>query len=134
MEYTVVLGRILYAFVFVQSLPGHFTSDTIAYAAKNGVLFPEILVPLSGIIAFLGGLSVILGFRARYGAILIIVFLVPVTVTMHRFWGLPEPAAHMQYIHFIKNVSMLGGALLIAWFGSGPLSIDNRMPSHKAIS
>jgi putative oxidoreductase len=46
---------------------------------------------------------------------------------MHRFWGLPDPAmARMQYIQFSKNLSMLGGALLIAYFGAGPFSFDAR--------
>ena len=85
----------------------------------------EILVPLSGIIALLGGLSIIFGYKARLGAWLLVVFLVPVTLMMHKFWGLPDAAAaNTQQIMFMKNVSMLGAALLIAHFGSGPLSVD----------
>ncbi len=127
MKYVVLLGRVLYAAIFVLSAPGHFTSGTIAYAASKGVPLAMIAVPLSGIIAFVGGVSIILGLKARWGAWLIVLFLVPVTLMMHNFWTVPDPqAAHMQYLHFIKNVSMLGAALLIAWFGSGPLSLDNR--------
>lgn len=127
MEYMVLLGRVLYSAIFVLSMPGHFTSGTIAYAAGKGVPLATIAVPLSGIIACVGGLSIILGLKARWGAWLIVLFLVPVTLMMHNFWAVPDPqAAHMQYLHFIKNASMLGGALLIAWFGSGPLSLDNR--------
>jgi putative oxidoreductase len=107
--------------------PGHFTANTIAYAASKGVPLASIAVPLSGIIALAGGLSIALGYRARWGGWLIVLFLVPVTVMMHDFWAMTDPnMAQMQQIMFMKNLSMLGGALLIAHFGSGPLSLDNR--------
>lgn len=126
MKYVVLLGRVLYSAIFVLSAPGKFTAGTIAYAAGKGVPLAFIAVPLAGIISFVGAVSIILGFKARWGGWLIVLFLVPVTLMMHNFWAIPDPqAARMQYLHFIKNVSMLGGALLIAWFGSGPLSLDN---------
>ncbi|MCX6354988.1 MAG: DoxX family protein [Candidatus Aureabacteria bacterium] len=125
MKFLVPLGRILYAFLFLMAVPGHFSESTIGYAAGKGVPMAEILVPLSGIMALLGGLSIILGYKARLGAWLLVVFLVPVTLMMHKFWGLPDAtAAHMQQIMFMKNASMLGAALLIAHFGSGPWSVD----------
>jgi putative oxidoreductase len=133
MKYLVLLGRVLYAAIFVLSAPGHFTSGTIAYAASKGVPLANIAVPLSGIIALVGGISIILGLKARYGAWLIVLFLVPVTVMMHNYWAFSDPvAARTQYIMFMKNVSMLGAALLIAWFGSGPLSLDNVMKKDGA--
>src|SRR6185295_11521973 len=91
----------------------------------------HLLVPISGILALVGGLSILLGYKARFGGLLIILFLVPVTVMMHKFWGVQDPmAAKMQMIHFMKNLSMLGGALLITYFGSGPISLDR---NHKSI-
>ena len=66
----------------------------------------------SGILALLGGLSILLGYRARFGAFLIVLFLVPVTLFMHKFWGLSDPQmAMMQRVNFLKNVALLGGAL-----------------------
>jgi len=86
-----------------------------------------LAVPLSGIVALIGGLSVLLGYRARAGAWLIVVFLVPVTVALHPFWSVADPMARqMQLAMFLKNVSILGGALLIAHFGAGPVSLDER--------
>ncbi|MBF0563986.1 MAG: DoxX family protein [Nitrospirae bacterium] len=126
MKYMVLLGRILYTFIFLKAAPGHFTDGTIAYAASHGVPLASIVVPITGVILILGGLSVLLGYKAKYGAYLLVLFLVPVTLTMHQFWGLSDPMAVMaQKTNFIKNVSMLGAALLIAHFGSGPLSLDN---------
>jgi putative oxidoreductase len=127
MKYLVLLGRILCAAIFVMSAPGHFTAGTIAYAGGKGVPMASIAVPLSGVIALLGGLSIVLGYKAKYGAWLIVLFLVPVTIMMHNFWAVTDPMMRqMQNINFMKNLSMLGAALLIAHFGSGPLSADKK--------
>jgi len=126
LKYITLLGRVLYSFIFITAAPGHFKAGTIAYAASTGVPMANILVPLSGALALLGGLSVLLGYKAKCGAWLLVVFLVPVTLMMHKFWGLPDPnAAMMQQIMFMKNVSMMGAALLITQFGSGPASLSD---------
>jgi putative oxidoreductase len=119
-----LLGRILYSAIFIMSGPNHFRPAIIAFAAAQGVPLARIAVPLSGIIALLGGLSIALGYRARLGAWLIVVFLVPVTLMLHRFWGLSDPQlVQLQQAMFMKNVAMLGAALIIARVGSGPLSL-----------
>jgi putative oxidoreductase len=126
MKYVVLLGRILFAAIFLMAGPKHFTAGTIGYAAAAGVPVANILVPISGLFAILGGLSILLGFHARYGAWLIVLFLVPVSFSMHAFWADADPkTAAMNQVMFMKNMSMLGGALLIAHFGSGPLSLDS---------
>jgi len=123
----VPLGRALFAAIFVQASVAHFAPQTIAYAAHQGVPMANLVVPASGVLALLGGLSVLLGFRAKVGALLLVLFLVPVTFTMHNFWAVQDPMmALMQQAMFMKNLSMLGGALLIAYFGSGPASLDRR--------
>jgi putative oxidoreductase len=123
----VFLGRLLFAIIFLMSGPRHFLSQTIAYAAAQGVPMASIAVPFSGLLAFLGGLSILLGYRARVGAWLIVLFLVGVTPMMHKFWAVTDPMMYqMQFVMFMKNVSMLGGALLITQLGSGPWSLDAR--------
>jgi len=90
----------------------------------------SVAVPLSGVLAIVGGLGILLGYRAKLGAWLIVVFLVPVTLMMHKFWTVPDPMmSQIQMILFMKNVSMLGGALLISQFGAGPFSLDARRSS-----
>jgi putative oxidoreductase len=127
MKYVVLIGRILFVAIFVMAGPRHFFTGSIAYAASKGVPFASILVPLSGIIAFAGGLSILLGFRAKYGAWLIVLFLVPVSYMMHDFWNATDPMMKiMDQIMFMKNMSMLGAALMITHFGSGPMSIDKK--------
>jgi putative oxidoreductase len=123
----VLLGRFLFALIFVMAGANHFNKQTIGYAASQGVPLASIAVPLSGVIAIAGGLSILLGYRAKLGAWLIALFLVPVTLVMHKFWTVQDPTmAQLQMILFMKNVSMLGGALLISQFGAGPLSLDAR--------
>ena len=123
----VLLGRFLFVLIFVMSGPRHFMSQTIAYVASQGVPLASITVPISGILALAGGLSVVVGYRAKIGAWLLVVFLAAVTPLMHKFWGVTDPMMYqMQFIMFMKNVSMLGGALLITQLGAGPWSLDAR--------
>jgi putative oxidoreductase len=127
MKLIVLLGRILFSAIFLLSGVHHFSPDAAGYAAKQGVPMPSILVPLSGVMAVVGAISIILGFKAKFGAWLIVLFLVPVTIMMHNFWVITDPMMQqMQMAMFMKNISMLGGALLITYFGAGPLSVDNR--------
>jgi putative oxidoreductase len=131
-RYLVPVGRVLFALIFLMSGPGHFSSRMIGYAASQGVPLASVLVPLSGVLALAGGLSIALGYRARLGAWLIVLFLVPVTLAMHRFWAVSDPmAAMMQQIMFMKNVTILGGALVLTHFGGGPCSLDNRRARHE---
>ena len=124
LAYVSLLGRIFYSAIFIMSGPNHFKAETIGYAVAQGVPLASIAVPLSGIIALLGGLSIALGYRAKLGAWLIVLFLVPVTLMLHRFWGVSDPqVAGWQLAMFMKNLSMLGTALIIARLGSGPLSL-----------
>ncbi len=123
----VLLGRLFYALIFLMAAPNDFTKQAIAYAASQGAPLAAIGVPLMGVISLVGGLSILLGYRAKIGAWLIVLFLLIVTPIMHRFWGLTDPMmAQQQMIHFMKNLSMLGGALLIVQFGAGPVSLDAR--------
>jgi putative oxidoreductase len=129
MKTQVLIGRILFSIIFIFAGFGHFSQSTIQEAAHQGVPSPDILVPLSGIISLLGGLSILFGYKARLGAWLIILFLVPVTFMMHPFWKATDPAAYMiEQIMFFKNLSLIGAAFLIAYFGSGPLSVDYPSP------
>ena len=124
-QYLVPIGRALFAAIFVVGGLGQFSPGTVAYAASQGVPLASIAVPLAGILAILGGLSVAAGYRTKLGAWALVLFLVPVTLMMHRFWAVTDPiAARLQQVMFLKNVSMLGGALLLAWFGAGPVSMD----------
>jgi putative oxidoreductase len=123
----VLLGRFFFALIFVMAGLNHFSRQTIGYAASQGVPLASIAVPFSGVLAVVGGLSILLGYRARIGAWLIVLFLVGVTPMLHNFWTVADPMMRqMQMVMFMKNVSILGGALLITQFGAGPWSLDAR--------
>jgi putative oxidoreductase len=123
----VVLGRFFFALIFLMAGANHFSRQTIAFSASQGVPLASIAVPLSGVLSIAGGLSILLGYRAKLGAWLIALFLVPVTLMMHKFWTVQDPMmAQIQMILFMKNVAMLGGALLTSQFGAGPFSFDAR--------
>jgi len=130
--FVAALGRLFFAAIFLLSGPRHFAAQTIAYVAHEGIPLASVLVPLSGAIAILGALSILLGYHAKLGAWLIVLFLVPITPAMHAFWGVKDPMmAQLQMIHFMKNLSMLGGALLISQFGAGPWSLDARREANE---
>jgi putative oxidoreductase len=121
----VLIARLFLAAIFLMGGPRHFMSHSISYAASQGVPMASILVPFSGAMAIVGGLSILLGYRAKIGAWLIVLFLLCVTPMMHKFWVVTDPMMHeMQFIMFMKNLSMLGGALLVTQLGSGPWSLD----------
>lgn len=125
-----LVGRVLFSAIFLIAAPSLFSKGPVAAAAQAGVPLASFAVPLAGILAIAGGLSVLLGYRARTGAWLLIAFLVPVTLYMHKFWGISDPMiAQTQMVNFMKNASMLGGAIFIANFGPGPLSFDARRRS-----
>ena len=115
----------MFALVFVTSVINLFGGSAIAAASAHGVPLATIVVPLAGLLALTGGVSIVLGYHARFGALLLIVFLVPVTLVMHKFWGLPDPQMAMQQrADFLRNTSLIGACLLIMYYGSGPYSLD----------
>jgi putative oxidoreductase len=131
-RYLVALGRLLYSLIFVVAGLGHFTHQEIAYAAAQGVPIASFVVPVSGVMAIVGGLSILLGFHGKLGAWLLVLFLVPVTFAMHNFWAVKDPMMQqIQMAMFLKNLSMLGSALFFTQIGTGPLSLDaKRVPAH----
>jgi len=119
MKILLYLGRFLYALIFMVAGFSHFSGATIQYAQAQGVPMASLLVPLSGVMAILGGASIALGVRPKIGAWLIILFLIPVTLMMHNFWAVTDPNMQMvQQVMFMKNVSMLGAAMIIAYSGT----------------
>jgi putative oxidoreductase len=126
------IARVLFSLIFIIAAPRHFTQEGIQHAASLGLPAAGFLVPLSGVLALAGGLSVAIGYRARWGAWALVAFLIPVTFVMHAYWRQSDPATfHIQQAMFIKNLSMLGGALLITQFGAGRIGIDSERAGAK---
>ena len=131
-HYLVPVGRAAFAWAHVWFSPLNFSPQGVAWASQQGVPLPGLLVPVAGAISLAGGLSVILGYRARLGAWLLVLFLVPVSLLLHNFWAVKDPMmAQVQQGFFIANLSRIGAALLIAYFGAGPFSLDARAAAGR---
>jgi putative oxidoreductase len=125
LRFAVPLGRLLFSLIFVLSVGHLFSPGGASEAARHGVPLAPIAVPIAGLLALGGGVSVALGYHARVGAWLLVLFLVPVTLFMHAFWAETDPAAvQMQQVQFMKNIGLLGAALVLTYLGAGPVSVD----------
>lgn len=132
MPVIVLIGRILFSALFIIKSFDHFTKDAVDRATTAGVPYADVLVPVAGVIAFLGGLSILLGYKARFGALLLIIFLIPTTFYMHKFWSSDTTFAQMMENYcFFKNIALLGAALMFTHFGSGPWSLDCKKSSQE---
>ena len=133
-----VIGRVMLCAIFFISAVGQKIpqfNDFATIMEQHGVPAPKVL--LAGAIVFLivGSLSVIVGYKARLGALLLLVFLAMASYYFHNFWAVEEAQRQMQQVHFMKNVSIMGAMLMIIANGPGPMSFDawqrNAMPSYQ---
>lgn len=116
MDIILIIGRMLFGGYFIYNAYNHFahTHALAGYAASKGVPEPKLAVLGSGLLLFVGGLSVFLSVRPEVGVWALVLFLVPVTYTMHAFWKEEGEAKAMQKIQFGKNTALLGAALMFA--------------------
>ncbi len=116
-----LVGRILLVLIFIQSGVGKIGNfaGTAQYMAKFGMPYTSFFLLGAIFLELVGSITIVLGFLTRLGALLLIFFLIPTTLIFHTHFGDPG-----QMIHFMKNVSMLGGCLLLLGAGPGRLSLD----------
>lgn len=121
-----LIGRILLAAIFVISGAGKIFAfaGTAGYMASKGLPMPEVLLVGTIVIELLGGLMLAAGLKARWVALVIFLWLIPVTFIFHAFWGIDPKEAQTQQIQFLKNVAIMGGMLMVFAFGPGRYSID----------
>ncbi|MGP4005744.1 DoxX family protein [Streptomyces sp. 4N124] len=116
MDVLVLIGRILFAALFLASAVGHLTQTKAmaGYATSRGVPAAVPAVLGSGVLLLAGGLSVLLGVWPDLGALLLIVFLVPTAVLMHAFWKETDPQARqMEMVQFQKDMALAGASLML---------------------
>ncbi len=123
-----LIGRILLVLIFLQSGIGKIENfqGTAQYMAKFGMPFTNFLLVGSIFLELVGSVTAILGYYTRFGALLLIIFLVPTTLIFHTNF-----ADRMQVIHFMKNVSMFGGCLILLASGAGRFSLDYLLRRKK---
>ena len=110
-----LIGRIILGGYYLYSAVHHFMGIKMmsGYAASKGVPAPTLAVGGSGLLLLLGSLSILLGYQPYIGAIMIVVFLVPVAFMMHNFWAVSDPQAKMgERINFMKDIALAASALM----------------------
>ena len=123
-----LVGRILIALIFLVSGIGKAMglAGTAGYIASKGLPMPQVLAAIAAAVEIVGAAMIIFGWKARLGALALLVFLVPVTLLFHPFWAVPAEQAQLQQIMFLKNLGLMGAMLYIMAYGSGPYSLDRR--------
>jgi putative oxidoreductase len=126
-EFILLLGRILLGWLFV--FDGFWKIVDLgpfsAGLARDGVPFLPITAPVAVAVEFLGGLAVLIGFQLRYTTLIMALFVVVASLIRHRYWEFPDPGARAaQVFNFYRNVSIIGGLLILRVAGPGRLSVD----------
>lgn len=127
-NYTSLAGRIFLSLIFLQSGIGKIGNfeGTVGYMSSHGIPMASLL--LLGAISFLllGSLSLILGYKTKYGVLMLLIFLIPATLIFHPFWAVADEMVKMQTIAFMKNIAIIGGLLTVLTHGPGNLSMDKK--------
>jgi putative oxidoreductase len=119
-----LVGRNMLGLLFVISgveKIGAF-SDTAVYMASAGLPAVSVLLILAIVVEIGGGGAICLGWQTRLGALVILLFTATVTIVFHRFWNMPPDQAAVQRLFFMKNLSVMGGLILLMAFGPGRMA------------
>lgn len=129
-----LIGRILLSAIFLINGFGQvFRWNGVAVFSQTNSLLPLPIFIITTAIFFqiLGGLLILVGYKTRIGAILLIIFIIPATLYFHHFWDLDDISQLMQIQLFFKNVALIGGLFGIIANGPGAWSIDGRILRSK---
>lgn len=124
--FVMFLGRLALCAIFILAGIGKFMDyeGTAKYMESAGMTMIPVFLYAAAVVEILGGLSLLLGFKARIGAIVLLLFLIPTTLIFHSFWHLEGADRSLQQIMFLKNLAIFGGLLYVAACGAGKFSVD----------
>ena len=133
-RYGPLIGRLLIAVIFVLSGFNKISGfeGTVGYIASKGLPLPQLGAILAILVELGGGILLIVGWKTRWAAAVMMLFTVVAAVIFHNYWAAPPEMAQNQMIHFLKNISMAGGLLYVVVFGSGTLAMDPGGSSRNA--
>ena len=124
----ILLGRLALGAIYVQggfSKLAHLGAFASSLADKGlPAAFP--LAAIGAAVEFFGAVFIVLGLKTRYVALLMIAFTAAASLISHHFWDFEGPARAMQYVQFMKNLSIIGGFIALFAAGPGPYSLDRR--------
>jgi putative oxidoreductase len=125
---TPLVGRFLVSVMFLVS--GFFKiagySQMVGFAAAKGLPLAGVSIACAAVLELLGGLAILTGFHTRIAAWLLLLYLIPTTLLFHNFWAMQGMEQQDNMIHFLKNLAIMGGLLILAAYGAGAFSIDAR--------
>jgi uncharacterized membrane protein YphA (DoxX/SURF4 family) len=128
-----LLGRIMFGGYFLYNGINHFlhTRELADYADSKHIPQPDNVVRATGVTMALGGASILLGVKPKFGAAAIIGFLAASSPWMYQFWADEDPEVRQaDIIHFAKNLALLGAALALAGVDEPwPASVLARKPT-----
>jgi putative oxidoreductase len=130
-DFLLLVGRVMIGWIFVQSGFRKLSDmNVFIYEGPNSLVGRG--VPGAGFwgwigapLEFIGGLLILLGFASRYAALAIFIFTVVATLIAHRYWEFSPPQRAAQHSHFFKNLSMMGGLLVLFVVGTGRYAVDS---------
>jgi putative oxidoreductase len=124
--YVPLVARLLMASIFlvfgIRKLLAF--AGTVGYFTKLGFPMPEAMVVLAIIIEIGGGILLAIGWKTRWVAWLLALFTVIALCAAHRYWEFDAAQYANQMTHFFKNLCIIGGLMMVATFGPGPISVD----------
>lgn len=126
-------GRILLSLVFLANAYWkiRYWSRIVDILDLRGIPAPAVALAVATILELVGGLAMLVGLRARFTALVLFLYLVPVTLIMHSFLGLEGAERQDQTMHFMKNLAIMGGLLMVTGSGAGPFSVDARLEESE---
>ena len=121
-----LLGRLALGAIFVKSGLQKLMalSAFAASLASRGVPQSSVWAVIGAVVEFVGGILIVTGFRTREASLLMILFVIVATGISHRFWEFADAARRLQESQFFKNLSIMGGFLLLFVAGSGRFGLD----------
>lgn len=124
----ILIARLLLMVLFVMSGWGKLTGfeGTVSYMTSIGAPVPTVAAAVAVVMEFFVGILLILGFYTRPLALLFALFVLGTALIGHQYWGMMEPERSINMIQFYKNLSIVGGLLLLAVTGAGRFSLDKR--------
>jgi len=123
-----LVGRMLLASMFVYAgftKIGSF-DGTAGYIASVGLPLPKLLTTLAIIVEVVGGLALVIGFKARFAALVLAGFTLVASYFFHNFWAMPADQQMVNMLMLMKNIAVTGGMLMVFAFGPGAWSADGR--------
>jgi putative oxidoreductase len=123
-----LIGRVLFSVLFLVS--GFFKvagySQMVGYATAKGVPMAGVGVAIAAVLELVGGLAILTGFQTRVVASILFLYIIPATYFFHNFWTMTGMERQNNMAHFLKNLAIMGGLLILAANGPGRYSLDAR--------